>query len=105
MTGTYQLIRNILSRQSQWAWQTLPLPTHVKLKFKNRVFLWLPFIFGRTRAYHRWQRFNENATAFHGPQPSGGVTCNGNDMHVASGTDSYVPLLEASTACAQAGQG
>jgi lipopolysaccharide biosynthesis protein len=93
MTGTYQLIRNILSRQSQWAWQTLPLPTHIKLKFKNRVFLWLPFIFGRTRAYQRWQRFN--AMPFHGPQPSGG-SHEWQSIHVESGTDSYVPLLEAS---------
>jgi hypothetical protein len=93
MTGTYQLIKNILSRQSQWAWQTLPLPTHIKLKFKNRVFLWLPFIFGRTRAYQRWQRFN--AMPFHGPQPSGG-SHEWQSIHVESGTDSYVPLLEAS---------
>jgi lipopolysaccharide biosynthesis protein len=94
MTGTYQRIKNTILHRSQWAWQILPLPTHVKLKFKNRVFLWLPFIFGRTQAYHRWQRFNENATAFHCPQPED-VSQQLHDMLVASETDSYVPLLDA----------
>jgi lipopolysaccharide biosynthesis protein len=61
MKHPYPVIRSRLASGSQWAWQNLPIPFRVKLRFKNMVFHALPGLFAWTRAYRRWQAFNFHA--------------------------------------------
>ena len=87
-------IRLLLSETCQKAWHRLPIPIRFKLGIKNTVFRLLPLVFGRTRAYRRWQNFNDGNGPFHGPQdrdPSSSMT----GIDACGAGNAFVPLLDA----------
>ncbi|MGB5750460.1 MAG: glycosyltransferase [Desulfobacterales bacterium] len=54
----YWFFRKQISCLWHWCWHHLPVSVQSKQKFKNSLFVNLPFIFGWTQAYNNWRNFN-----------------------------------------------